>query len=257
MPIGHIESHSGVAMKPSQLAIALLLSLCVTGVEGRSFSDTRLPVWSTLVTPLVKEPPGWTNEARNETRSLAFSPDDQRLAVAIAHDDVGFGRTLRQNAHVLIIDVHSPSANVRQFDLLDTCGSDLAWNASGNALLVCGRLLQPANGANCDASEVRFACGNPRGLQVFWLNAEHVVRSRTGKSSIWTASESALSNWNRNGRSRRLLRGKDGFFWSTLKRPLRAGCVNTRSWISPPPGSQRLANSKVALWHSYRRCRWR
>ena len=154
MPIGYIESHSGLAMKPSQLAIALLFSLCVRGVAGRSFSDTRLPVWSTLVTPLVKEPPGWTNQARDETRSLAFSPDDQRLAVAIAHSGFGPGRTLQLRTHLLIINVHSPGTNVRQFDLLNTCGSDLAWNAGGNALLVCGRLLQLANGASCVASEV-------------------------------------------------------------------------------------------------------
>jgi hypothetical protein len=157
------------------VALAALLYPGPENVEGQISSVGMQQIWSTRVVQLVKEPTGWTGIPHHETLRLAFSPDDQRLAVTISHYEF---RT--ENTHLLIVDVHSPETNVRQFHLPATCGADLAWNESGNALLVCGTLLRLADGSSCDATLLPSAVRESSGIKAFWLDSEHVVRSNTG-----------------------------------------------------------------------------
>jgi hypothetical protein len=103
-------------------------------------------------------------DARYQTEALAFSPDDKRLAVTTT--DL-----------LLVIDVHSPATNVRQFDVQGTCGVSLAWNESSDALLVCGTLLRLADGASCvvKPSPHPSSAREFSAYGAFWLDSEHVV----------------------------------------------------------------------------------
>ncbi len=139
--------------------------------KGQSPSDHRKLVWTTQFAQLVKEPPEWSAIEHHETVALAFSADDTRLAVTITHHQRAFGNVLF-DAHLLVIDVGSPATNVRQFDLSENCGIDVAWNERGDALLVCGTLLRLGDGSTCIANP----SAQYRGAKAFWLDSEHAVR---------------------------------------------------------------------------------
>jgi hypothetical protein len=134
-------------------------------------------IWTTRLSELVKEPAEWA-PVNHETEALAFSPDSSRLAVTITHHEIVAPRDLVWNTHLLIINVSSPRANVRQLDLADRCGVDLSWNQSGNALLVCGKLVRLTNGESCtvSASPDRRLTREFSVFRAVWLDSGHVVR---------------------------------------------------------------------------------
>jgi hypothetical protein len=165
------------------LLFGLLAFLGVICLDARSLPDRRTQVWAVETASLLKEPPGWTGNARHEMRDLAFSPDGKQLALTITHDWVATDRHMHANTHLIVINVDSPEANARQFGLSETCGRGLSWNEAQNTLLVCGTLLRLADGGACDAS-VRSVPPPLREFSSFglyWLDAEHVIRSNTGE----------------------------------------------------------------------------
>jgi hypothetical protein len=128
----------------------------------------------------VKEPRGWTAVERHETQALAFSPDDKWLAVTLTHDQQVSERNFLFSTHLLVVEVNSPETSVQQFDLTQTCGVDLTWNARGDAILVCGVILRLADGTSCTVN------APPPGYpslsrqnsphRAYWLDSDHVVR---------------------------------------------------------------------------------
>jgi hypothetical protein len=163
------------------VAVAALVFPGPENTEGQIFSVGMQQIWATRLAQLVKEPPGWAEIEHHETLDLAFARDDQRLAVTITHHESMPGREVHFNTHLLVVDVHSPETNVYQFDLSEMCGKDLAWNESGNALLVCGTLLRLADGTSCDATLLPSIVRQSSSFKAFWLDSEHVVRSNTGE----------------------------------------------------------------------------
>src|SRR5260221_2186402 len=132
-------------------ALAVLVLLDVDNIEGQISSVGMQQVWASPVPQLVREPPGWREIEHHETVAVAFSPDDQRLVVTLTHNEFISGAETRFNTHLLVIEVQSSGTNVHQFDLSETCGADLAWKDSGNALLVCGTLFRIADSTSCNA----------------------------------------------------------------------------------------------------------
>lgn len=147
-----------------------------SGIEdayGQISSEPMRLSWNTRIDHLMKEPLGWATVAHHEIESLAFSPDGKRLAVTITHI-----LPPSWNTHLLVVDVQSPKMNVRQFDLSGTCGADLSWSQSGDALLVCGTIVRLTDGAVCvvsnspDSAVARFYSVG----KAFWLDSANVVR---------------------------------------------------------------------------------
>jgi hypothetical protein len=162
-------------------AIAALAFLARSDVDGPISSDSMQQVWAARVDRLVKEPPGWTLPKGHETRAVAFSPDETRLALTVTHNEFISPGNVIFNTHLFVLDVSAPETNVRQFDLTGTCGVDLTWNESGDTMLVCGTLLRLADGASCAVNPAPSSSPNPARYnsvnQAFWLDSTHVVRS--------------------------------------------------------------------------------
>jgi hypothetical protein len=115
-----------------------------------------------------------------------------RLAITVTHHQQLPERIV--NSHLFILDVNSPEANVRQLDLSQTCGVDLTWNERGDAILVCGRILQLVGGSTCTVSPApREYPGLSRHYstyQALWLDSDHVIR-RNGEIVDLSCSEVA------------------------------------------------------------------
>lgn len=164
------------------LAVAsTVVSLGPGDANEQKPSDNRLLVWTIQVARHVKEPLDWTEYEHRKIDDLAFSPDDQRLAVTITHNGPSPDEKTHSGVHLLVVDLHSPETNVQQFDLSDTCGRGLAWNPTSNALVVCGTVLRLADGASCDATGSPAIFREYSQLKAFWLDSEHVIRSHTGE----------------------------------------------------------------------------
>ncbi len=173
-------------VSPGSSAVGVLLTvaaLAFSGPRGAGAipTDTRQRLWDVRLDHLLKEPPGWTSLDRHETQAVAFSPDDKRLAVTLTHVQRASEKNFLINTHLLIAELHSPETNVQQFDLTQTCGVDLTWNQSGDAILVCGTILRLADGASCaviapprDYPSLSREFGPYR---AYWLDPDHVVRS--------------------------------------------------------------------------------
>jgi hypothetical protein len=73
--------------------------------------------------------------------------------------------------------MNSPEANIRQFDLSETCGLDLSWNQRGDTLLVCGTLLRLADGKTCAATAFPQQTRAWTPLAAFWIDSDHVVQN--------------------------------------------------------------------------------
>ena len=162
-------------------AIAVLMFSGLTSTEAQSISDSRRRVWATHIAQLLREPPGWAQVEHHETEDLAFSPDDQRLAVTITHHELSPDKKLRSNVHVFVFDEHSRETDVHQFDLFERCGSGLAWNETGSALLVCGTVLRLADGGSCYPVNLASVARKSIRPTVLWLDSEHIVLSQTGE----------------------------------------------------------------------------
>ena len=166
--------------------VAVLLGAAMLALAGpkdrgkRDLTDRRIPVWTTEISRLVKEPRGGT-AVKHETEALAFSPDGKYLAVTITHHQRVSERKFLFNTHLLIVDVRSPEMDVRQFDLSEGCGVDLTWNENGDALLVCGTLVRLADGTTCDVTALPSVLRESSTFKAFWLDSVHVVRSNTGE----------------------------------------------------------------------------
>jgi WD40 repeat protein len=128
-------------------------------------------VWEVRLSEKLTEPGGWNALKGHPIIDLAFSPDGKKIAVTM--DD--HYQAMIWKTHLLIVDVKTPQAPVRQFDL-ETCGNDIAWSPNGGALLVCGRIVRLDDGSSCDLSPVRSLAF--RGVLVshsFWLSADRVI----------------------------------------------------------------------------------
>ncbi len=173
----------GLVAPNRPLLFAVLFGIAALGSpgqqdRGKSPLDTRLVVRSIRVDQLLREPPGWGAIKSHETEALAFSPDDARLAITLTHHQFVAAHDVLFNTHLLVLDVHSPESAARQFDLSGTCGVDLSWNESGNALLFCGILLRLTDGANCvvSAPPRPSVSREYAPYKAFWLDSEHVVK---------------------------------------------------------------------------------
>jgi len=171
-----------------RIGLRIILAVASTALSsGRSDaneqnpSDNRLLVWMLQFGRHVKEPTGWTEYEHRKIDDMAFSPDDQRLAVTITHNGLSPYKDAHAGIHVLVVGLHSPETNIRQFDLSDTCGRGLAWSPSGSALVVCGTVLRLTDGASCDATGTPPIFREQSQLRAFWLDSEHVIISHTGK----------------------------------------------------------------------------
>lgn len=160
---------------------AAAMSTALSHAKDQSISDNRILVWTVQVAHHVKEPAGWTEYEHRKIDDLAFSPDDQRLAVTITHNGPSFDKNMHSGVHVLVVGLHSPETNVQQFDLSDTCGRGLDWSPTGTALVVCGTILRLADGASCDATGSPPMFRETSQLRAFWLDSEHVIHSHTGE----------------------------------------------------------------------------
>jgi|SRR5579863_374767 len=156
--------------------LVALMFLVPESVGADTASADRQQVWVTQIAKLLKEPPGWTEVERHETEAVAFSPDDKLLAVTLGHVERVSATDVRFDSHLLVVDVASPEANVRQFDLTQTCGVDLSWNERGDMILVCDVILRPADGATCVVNSPALGYSN----RAYWLDSDHVVRSDGG-----------------------------------------------------------------------------
>jgi hypothetical protein len=93
------------------------------------FADSSLQqLWDARLSEKLTEPAGWTAARGHPIIALAFSPDGRRLAATM---DSHFQDRVHKT-HLLIVDVESPQAGFRQFDL-ETCGKYLAWSPDGGA----------------------------------------------------------------------------------------------------------------------------
>ena len=152
------------------VATALISLLGAVSGGAQISSPGVKQVWATQTDRLLKEPAGWPQPVHHETAGLAFSNDGKKLAVTVTHNASG--------AHLLVIDVQFPEERVQQFDLPERCGADVSWNESGDAILVCGALVQLKDRKSCvvspspQPSVTRFYSTD----KAFWLDSRHVVR---------------------------------------------------------------------------------
>jgi hypothetical protein len=184
--LGHRSPEDPLTIRAVRTLAILTLFVFASSetAEAQVSSTGRQQVWTTRVAQLVKEPAGWAEAERHETGALAFSPDDKRLAVTLTHNQRVSDGKLFFSTHLLIVGVDSPETDFRQFDLTQTCGVDLTWNERGDAILVCGVILQLADGTNCAVNSP--PSGYPSlsrehsPYRAWWLDSDHVVR-RDGK----------------------------------------------------------------------------
>jgi hypothetical protein len=166
---------------PELGALMAFVALALAGpspARGAGKADSRRLIWTMKVAQILKEPDGWEMGKGHETEAVAFSPDDKHIALTVAHKQHAPSGKLLSNTHLFIVDVQSGESGVRQFDIEDSCGVDLAWNDTGSALLVCGRLVRLSDGARCVVSPSPQSLARHYSTGVaFWLDSEHVVRS--------------------------------------------------------------------------------
>jgi hypothetical protein len=166
-------------MRPPWILLALIvITLPLPGVADKTANSPGQKIWALRINDLLVEPPGWTAASHHEIQDIAFSPDNNRLALTIQHVQQVSERNFLWNTHLLILDTQSPRTNVRQFDLSGTCGVDLSWNQSGDTLLVCGTLVRLADGSTrvVSPSPLPSVSRHYSVNKAFWLDAEHVVR---------------------------------------------------------------------------------
>jgi hypothetical protein len=134
-------------------------------------------VWEMRLGDLVKEPAGSDAVRVHPIAALAFSPDGNRLAVAIVHLRPPGTGDHRELTHILILDRANPEAPIRQFDL-NVCPESLAWAPSGEAILLCGMVLRVADGGSCDALPPRWRSVDFAVWPSFtWIDSTHVLRA--------------------------------------------------------------------------------
>ncbi|HXP86789.1 MAG TPA: hypothetical protein VN841_18805 [Bryobacteraceae bacterium] len=143
-------------------------------------------VWEVRLGNKIKEPPGWGTLKRRELQDIAFSPDGKLLAVTI--DDHAGPATI--GTHVLVMDVATPAADIRQYDV-GTCGAPLEWSPGGDAILVCGYVLRFPGGTACSTIEPRSANLPPlfpifrdQLSHEFWRDSTHIVQIELDGASV-------------------------------------------------------------------------
>ena len=210
------------------VALAALVLPGPKNAEGQISSVGMQQIWIMRVVQLVKEPPGWAKIGDHETLAVAFSPDDQRLAVTITHHELMAVRTLRIRTHLFVVDVHSPETNFHQFDLPETCAADLVWNESGNALLVCGTLFRLTDGASCDVTVLPAMIRESSAFKAFWVDSEHVVRSNTGEIFDLTCKQVGKWPLDPNSQIAAIAASKGWvLLWRTKGRPQHTVCESS------------------------------
>jgi WD40 repeat protein len=111
-------------------------------------------VWEVRLDQRINEPVGHSTDLEHLVGSIAFSPDNARLAVTMDEHKAIEGVRARL-VHLLVLDAAAPKKPFLQFDL-DTCGADreLVWSPTGEAIYVCGTLIQLAGGQMCHPARV-------------------------------------------------------------------------------------------------------
>jgi WD40 repeat protein len=154
---------------PQPIRAGILAVLVPIAFAGSSLQQ----LWEVRLSEKLAEPAGWTAAIGHPIIALAFSPDGKRLAATM---DSHYQDRV-QKTHLLIVDVQSPQAAFRQFDL-ETCGKYLAWSPGGDALLVCGRILRLADGSSCDLLETPHQrAARELGNVVFWFTSDRAIRA--------------------------------------------------------------------------------
>jgi hypothetical protein len=174
---------------PQPIRAGILAALVpIVALAGGSLQQ----IWQVRLAEKLTEPVGWTAARSHPIVELAFSPDGRKLAATMDdHYQAGVWKT-----HLLILDVQSPQATFRQFDL-ETCGKFLAWAPDGDALLVCGRVLRLDDGSSCDllqTSHQRLA--RNLGNSSYWLTADRVIG---GDRTITNLSCHPVETWEMEG----------------------------------------------------------
>lgn len=162
-------------MNPKPLSAVPFLAALACASASSKPPDTRSKLWETELTARLREPPGWSAIVHHDSGGLAFSPDGLRLAAVLVHTRFPHG-----SVHILILDLQTPNANVREIDISDTCGAELTWNEAEDALLVCGTVIRLSDGGSCDATDLRANMRWLGGSNVYWLDAQHVLQGQSG-----------------------------------------------------------------------------
>ena len=180
------------------LAFLVLLCLPAATIEGQTNGAGRRLLWNSRLSEHLTEPANWVALKRHDTLSLSFSPDGQRLAIALSHNQVDPGRHFSARSHVLVVNVSSPDNNVRQFDFQQRCDASPEWNQHSDALSMCGAVIHLAEGTTCHIanSNENLAVWVPNYLlhyPTIWLNADHVVRE---DGAIFNLNCEQTGTWN-------------------------------------------------------------
>lgn len=179
-------------------------------------------VWEVKPSEMLTNPAALSAAKGYPIVDLAFSPDGKKLAAAIY---AGNERT-----HLLILDLQSPQAGFRQFDL-ETCGKFLAWAPDGGALLICGHVLRLNDGSSCDtvkkASSAVF-----RGLynSSYWLTTDQVIQA---DRTVTDLSCQPAEAWRMTGN------------WYV------AGTAAAKGWILLGQSIERTVNGRTLRFHDY------
>ena len=152
---------------PQPIRAGILAILVPIAFAGSSLQQ----LWEARLSEKLTEPARWTAARGHPIIALAFSPDGKRLAATM---DTHYQDRV-QKTHLLIVDVQSPQASFRQFDL-EACGKYLAWSPDGDALLVCGRILRLDNGSSCDLLQTADQrVGRELSNTAFWFTGDSVI----------------------------------------------------------------------------------
>jgi hypothetical protein len=183
-------------------------------------------VWEISLSEKLTEPVGWTAAKSHSIIALAFSPDGRSLAATMdAHFQAGVHKT-----HLLIINIQSPQAGFRQFDL-ETCGQYLAWSPDGGALLVCGRILRLNDGSSCDLLQTPSRqVGRSIANSSYWLSADRAIRA---DRTITDLSCQPVETWTVQGS------------WYV------AGTVPAMGWMLLSQPVDRVVNGRTARLNDY------
>jgi hypothetical protein len=195
--------------------------VAVAAFAGNSLEQ----VWELRLSDILTEPATWSPAKGHSIVDLAFSPDGKKLAATIYAGEM--------RTHLMILDVQSPKAGFRQFDL-ETCGRFLTWAPDGGALLVCGRVLRLDDGSSCELLKgdystierkiVNFVNSN------YWLTADRVIRA---DRTVTDLGCQPIETWRMTGN------------WYV------AGTVPTRGWMLLGQSTERTVNGKTLRFPEY------
>jgi hypothetical protein len=207
---------------PHPIRAGILAVLVPIAFAGSSLQQ----LWEVRLSEKLTEPAGWTAARGHPIIALAFSADGKRLAATM---DSHYQDRV-QKTHLLIVDVQSPQAAFRQFDL-ETCGKYLAWSPGGDALLVCGRILRLADGSSCDLLETPHQrVARELGNIAFWFTSNRAIRANR---TITDLSCQSVDTWPMEGN------------WFV------GGTVPEKGWMLLRQSLSRTVNGRTSPFNDY------